>query len=79
MDGVKNLVLKQQVIKTYSLCFHVNLIMNLFFLIQKKLPITRITDNLMEQKSSPETDDYRYFDPKLIKSDGYKVFFALIG
>lgn len=23
----------------------------------------------MEQKSAPETDDYRYFDPKLIKSD----------
>lgn len=27
----------------------------------------------MEQKSSPETDDYRYFDPKLIKSDGTRV------
>lgn len=37
---------------------------------QQKLPITRITENLLEQKSSPETDDYRYFDPKLIKSDG---------
>jgi hypothetical protein len=30
----------------------------------------------MELKSSPETDDYRYFDPKLIKSDGYsKIYF----
>lgn len=37
---------------------------------QQKLPITRITENLLEHKSSPETDDYRYFDPKLIKSDG---------
>lgn len=50
MDGVKNLVVKQQ-----------------------KLPITRITENLLEQKSSPETDDYRYFDPKLIKSDGNRL------
>lgn len=24
----------------------------------------------MEQKSSPETDEYRYFDPKSIKNDG---------
>lgn len=37
---------------------------------QQKLPITRITENLLEQKPSTETDDYRYFDPKLIKSDG---------
>lgn len=25
----------------------------------------------MEQKSSPDTDEYRYFDPKMIKPDGY--------
>ncbi|ELK05447.1 Sec1 family domain-containing protein 1 [Pteropus alecto] len=42
MEGVKNLVLKQQ-----------------------NLPVTRILDNLMEMKSNPETDDYRYFDPKM--------------
>ena len=23
----------------------------------------------MEQKSSPETDDYRYFDPKMVKQN----------
>lgn len=40
---------------------------------QQKLPITRITENLLEHKSSPETDDYRYFDPKLIKSDGNRM------
>ncbi|XP_015906128.1 sec1 family domain-containing protein 1 [Parasteatoda tepidariorum] len=31
------------------------------------LPITRIVDSLMEMKSLPETDDYRYFDPKLLR------------
>uniref|UniRef100_A0A8B9VZ68 Sec1 family domain containing 1 n=1 Tax=Anas zonorhyncha TaxID=75864 RepID=A0A8B9VZ68_9AVES len=44
MEGVKNLVLKQQ-----------------------NLPVTRILDNLMEMKSNPETDDYRYFDPKMLR------------
>uniref|UniRef100_A0A8V5G7R8 Sec1 family domain-containing protein 1 n=1 Tax=Melopsittacus undulatus TaxID=13146 RepID=A0A8V5G7R8_MELUD len=44
MEGVKNLVLKQQ-----------------------NLPVTRILDNLMELKSNPETDDYRYFDPKMLR------------
>jgi hypothetical protein len=38
---------------------------------KKKLPITRITENLMEHKSAPETDEFRYFDPKLIKSDRF--------
>ncbi|GFS30412.1 sec1 family domain-containing protein 1 [Trichonephila inaurata madagascariensis] len=31
------------------------------------LPITRIVDSLMEMKSLPETDDYKYFDPKLLR------------
>lgn len=31
------------------------------------LPVTRIVDHLMELKPSPDTDDYRYFDPKLLK------------
>lgn len=31
-----------------------------------KLPITRLVDALMELKSLPETDDYRYLDPKLL-------------
>lgn len=35
----------------------------------KNLPLTRITDNIMEQKGSPETDDYRYFDPKMVKQN----------
>ena len=33
----------------------------------KNLPVTRIVDHLMELKPSPETDDFRYFDPKLLK------------
>lgn len=33
----------------------------------QNLPVTRIVDNLMELKPSPETDEYRYFDPKLLK------------
>ncbi|KFM77819.1 Sec1 family domain-containing protein 1, partial [Stegodyphus mimosarum] len=32
------------------------------------LPITRIVDSLMELKSLPETEDYRYFDPKLLRA-----------
>jgi len=32
------------------------------------LPVTRIVDALMELKSSPEVDDYRYFDPKLVRA-----------
>jgi hypothetical protein len=31
------------------------------------LPVTRIVDNLMEQKGAPESDDYLYLDPKLGK------------
>lgn len=27
----------------------------------------------MEQKVSPETDEYRYFDPKLIKNDANRI------
>ena len=31
------------------------------------LPITRIVDALMEMKSVPEAEEYRYFDPKMLK------------
>ncbi|XP_072315796.1 sec1 family domain-containing protein 1 [Eucyclogobius newberryi] len=34
---------------------------------QHNLPVTRILDNLMELKSNPETDDFRYFDPKMLR------------
>jgi sec1 family domain-containing protein 1 len=40
---------------------------------QYKLPVTKIADNLMDLKSSPDIDDYRYFDPKLIKNDNIKI------
>lgn len=33
------------------------------------LPVTRIVDNLMEQKGAPESDDYLYLDPKLAKQN----------
>lgn len=37
--------------------------------------MTRIVDNLMELKPSPDTDDFRYFDPKLLKaSEGGSTF-----
>jgi hypothetical protein len=29
--------------------------------------VTRIVDELMEMKTSQETDDYRYFDPKQLR------------
>ncbi|KAM8920694.1 sec1 family domain-containing protein 1 [Pelodytes ibericus] len=50
MEGVKNLVLKQQ-----------------------NLPVTRVLDSLMEVKSNPETDDYRYFDPKMLRGTDSSV------
>lgn len=33
----------------------------------KNLPVTRIVDAIMNHKNIPETDDYRYFDPKMLK------------
>nr|CAD7203623.1 unnamed protein product [Timema douglasi] len=32
------------------------------------LPVTRIVDELMEMKASQETEDYRYFDPKQLRT-----------
>ena len=34
------------------------------------LPVTRIVEALMEQKNSTEVEDYRYFDPKLLRGTG---------
>ncbi|XP_075048396.1 sec1 family domain-containing protein 1 isoform X2 [Mixophyes fleayi] len=50
MEGVKNLVLKQQ-----------------------NLPVTRVLDSLMEVKSNLETDDFRYFDPKMLRGNDSSV------
>jgi hypothetical protein len=33
------------------------------------LPATRIVDALMEMKSLPEVEDFRYFDPKMLRAD----------
>jgi len=33
----------------------------------KNLPITRIVDSIMDNKNSQDTEDYRYFDPKMIR------------
>ncbi|KAK2141155.1 hypothetical protein LSH36_1153g00057 [Paralvinella palmiformis] len=35
---------------------------------KRNLPVTKVVDALMEMKSSQETDDYRYFDPKLLRA-----------
>lgn len=32
------------------------------------MPVTKVVDALMELKTAPETDDYRYFDPKLLRA-----------
>jgi hypothetical protein len=64
MEGVKNLVVKQYVNIYISIIYF----FKIFIFIFKKLPVTKIVDNLMECRSSPETDDYRYFDPKLLRS-----------
>jgi hypothetical protein len=34
----------------------------------QNLPVTRIVEQLMEQKSSKETEDYCYFDPKMLRA-----------
>ncbi|OXB83907.1 UNVERIFIED_CONTAM: hypothetical protein H355_009391 [Colinus virginianus] len=41
--------------------------------VSQNLPVTRILDNLMEMKSNPETDDYRYFDPKMLRGSDSSV------
>lgn len=40
----------------------------------KNLPVTRIVDALMDNKSNPEIEDYRYFDPKMLRvTDGSSI------
>lgn len=34
----------------------------------KNLPVTRIVDAIMDHKNIPECEDYRYFDPKMLKN-----------
>jgi len=36
------------------------------------LPVTRIVDELMEQKQSHETENYLYLDPKKQREDGVR-------
>lgn len=33
----------------------------------KNLPVTRVVEQLMELKTTKETEDYRYFDPKMLR------------
>uniref|UniRef100_A0A3Q2X7B4 Sec1 family domain-containing protein 1 n=2 Tax=Hippocampus comes TaxID=109280 RepID=A0A3Q2X7B4_HIPCM len=40
---------------------------------QHNLPVTRVLDNLMEMKSHAETDDYRYFDPKMLRGSDSSI------
>ena len=37
------------------------------------LPLTKLVDALMERKSTPETDEFKYFDPKLLRSGGMQA------
>ncbi|KAI8781201.1 sec1 family domain-containing protein 1 [Biomphalaria glabrata] len=37
------------------------------------LPATRIVDALMDLKSLPDSEDFRYFDPKLLRADATSV------
>uniref|UniRef100_A0A672LYC7 Sec1 family domain-containing protein 1-like n=1 Tax=Sinocyclocheilus grahami TaxID=75366 RepID=A0A672LYC7_SINGR len=64
-SGVKPMGLFSRVMNTGSQ-FVMEGVKNLV-LKQHNLPVTRILDNLMEMKSNPETDDYRYFDPKMLR------------
>ncbi|XP_013877598.1 sec1 family domain-containing protein 1 [Austrofundulus limnaeus] len=67
-SGVKPMGLFSRVMNTGSQ-FVMEGVKNLV-LKQHNLPVTRILDNLMEMKSHPETDDYRYFDPKMLQRGG---------
>ena len=40
-----------------------------YFSFLQNLPVTRTVDSLMEMKPAPETDDFRYFDPKMLRAD----------
>ncbi|KAJ0009202.1 hypothetical protein NQD34_016617 [Periophthalmus magnuspinnatus] len=64
-SGVKPMGLFSRVMNTGSQ-FVMEGVKNLV-LKQHNLPVTRTLDNLMEMKSHPETDDYRYFDPKMLR------------
>ncbi|KAJ8391420.1 hypothetical protein AAFF_G00090500 [Aldrovandia affinis] len=64
-SGVKPMGLFSRVMNTGSQ-FVMEGVKNLV-LKQHILPVTRILDNLMEMKSNPDTDDYRYFDPKMLR------------
>ncbi|KPP80080.1 sec1 family domain-containing protein 1-like, partial [Scleropages formosus] len=64
-SGVKPMGLFSMVMNTGS-HFVMEGVKNLV-LKQHNLPVTRILDNLMEMKSNLETDDYRYFDPKMLR------------
>ncbi|XP_044127858.1 sec1 family domain-containing protein 1 isoform X2 [Bufo gargarizans] len=44
-----------------------------FVLKQQNLPVTRVLDSLLEVKSNPETDDYRYFDPKMLRGNDSSI------
>uniref|UniRef100_A0A4W6DHP4 Sec1 family domain-containing protein 1 n=1 Tax=Lates calcarifer TaxID=8187 RepID=A0A4W6DHP4_LATCA len=71
-SGVKPMGLFSRVMNTGSQ-FVMEGVKNLV-LKQHNLPVTRILDNLMEMKSHPETDDYRYFDPKMLRgSERYNI------
>ncbi|XP_029688903.1 sec1 family domain-containing protein 1 [Takifugu rubripes] len=64
-SGVKPMGLFSRVMNTGSQ-FVMEGVKNLV-LKQHNLPVTRILDSLMDMKSNPETDEYRYFDPKLLR------------
>ncbi|XP_031436478.1 sec1 family domain-containing protein 1 [Clupea harengus] len=70
-SGVKPMGLFSRVMNTGSQ-FVMEGVKNLV-LKQHNLPVTRILDNLMEMKSNPETDDYRYFDPKMLRGNDSSI------
>ena len=45
----------------------------------QKLPVTKIVDALMESKSMAEVDDYRYFDPKLLRPADRLIYVVVVG
>lgn len=70
MEGVKNLVVKRHVSSNLyflkSIYPKIDTIFSLVY-VKQNLPVTKITEQLMECRNGNENDDYIYLDPKLLK------------
>lgn len=67
MEGVKNLVVKRHVSLKIHFVVSFMLIASFAIFVLQNLPVTKITEQLMECRAGNDNDDYLYLDPKLLK------------